>query len=116
MGSPVTYVLEESPEHRIYIYQHSDGYLAEATLRGAINDSRNRWDDEPYMNRMLIDNIIQDHEGETGYGISCEFQDSMYPVLVVDHRRKGVYIEGKPEDCVPFNDFVSHGMSIEHLR
>jgi hypothetical protein len=109
VGSPVTYVLEESPEHRIYIYQHSDGYLAEERLRSAISYSRSQWRDPSYMNRMLLDHIIQSHDGKTGYGISCEFQDSMYPVLVVDHQRKGVYIEGKPEHCVPFDDYVSYG-------
>ena len=54
----------------IFIYSHWTGYEMPETAKQAIKTARPRWDDEPYANRIIIDQLTKPgRDAETGFGI-----------------------------------------------
>lgn len=84
---------EETPKYLVF-YTHWGGHTLEANLADWLSDSRSRWGDGPYLNRMLFSRMIQGEVmGETGYGIMVNDipGDIEHDVLVVDHAHLMVY-------------------------
>jgi hypothetical protein len=63
-----------------------------------------RWDDAPYLARVLFQAMIGTDTGTTGYGISTRLGDNSYPLLVVDIARK-VVVE------YPETEYEEHGFA-----
>lgn len=119
MGSPAEVVLEERGE-RVYIYSHWDGYDTEwlPLLASALNHSQNRWDDAPYMNRMIFSLLISDDVwGETGYGLSAHHMDSMQSPVVICHDDQTVYRDNtNMPRRVPWREFMEDPMILAEKR
>lgn len=77
----------------VYLYTHWRGSEIRELLQEALA-KRWRWDDGPYLTRIIFDTLKAGDEGskETGYGISAGPGDNSHPILVVDPRRQHVLI------------------------
>jgi len=61
----------------IHLYTHWGGYNIENTLANALKRGKSRWSDPSYLIRIIISEFVKgDIEGETGIGISRNYQDS----------------------------------------
>lgn len=71
----------------IYLYTHWNGSEWPQMLRAALSlpTARRRWSDEPYLLRILTDQLFKDlRDGETGGGIGTMIGDNEYPITVLD--------------------------------
>lgn len=81
-------------------------------VRSALRRGQDRWDDEPYLARIIFSELIRDDiEGETGYGISTYLTDYNFPSVVVDTMSQTVSIaipgeENNPIEKWTFKEFV----------
>lgn len=61
----------EDFRHPVVFYQHSDAYNLGRTLADALARGNERWEDGPYLARIIFSEMIKDYVlEETGYGIS----------------------------------------------
>lgn len=91
----------------IYLYSHWGGHGLPSRLSAALNQSRSRWDDEPYLARILISRIVTDHNDLIGHGIAPYSMESEYPDLTVRLENKFVYVAGQ---AFSFEDFADLGI------
>jgi hypothetical protein len=81
-------------------------------VRSAPRRGQDRWDDEPYLARIIFSELIRDDiDGDTGYGISAYLTDYSHPSVVVDCEQKKVWIANPPEPGIKleewtFKDFI----------
>lgn len=71
----------------IYLYTHWNGYDWPEMLRQALatEHATRRRTDEPYLVRILVDQLFRSiRDEETGGGISTYLTDNSYPVTVLD--------------------------------
>lgn len=69
----------------VYLYTHWDGYELPQTLAKALKRGRERWDDAPYLARIIFCEMVQGQEGSNeGYGIWDSICDNEHPILEVD--------------------------------
>jgi len=70
----------------VWLYTHYSGYDLPGMLLAAMKtrQAQARLTDESYLCRILIDRLMIDHIGETGYGISTRMGDNSYPIIEVD--------------------------------
>jgi hypothetical protein len=77
----------------LYIYKHWDGYNMPLHLRDALERARgvqpheSRWDDEPYLARIILCEVVKHAEGIdglSGCGLSIYPCDNNVAMLVVD--------------------------------
>lgn len=87
---------DASPHEAVFLYTHWSGYDLPETLKAGLARGEGRWDDGPYLARILFQELIGADRGTTGFGISTRMGDNSYPLLVVDMTR-GVVVE-YPED------------------
>ena len=81
-------IISKEWNHKIYLYQHSDGYDLIKTVKKAISLGI-RWDTPEYLTRIIFSHMIADDiYGETGYGIgNSEHGDIDYLIIVdIDKR------------------------------
>jgi hypothetical protein len=99
----------------LYIYSHWDGHELPAMVQLALEFGRERWSDDSYLMRILVDQITQSGRDQTtGYGLSFELGDNSYPITIVDLGRREVAwahagSEQNPKawrDVMAFSDFV----------
>ena len=84
---------DEDDGAAVYLYTHWDGYKLKEILKDALTRGRNRWDDTPYLTRIIFSEMIKnDVMGETGYGISTHLTDNERPILTVDTNNQTVSI------------------------
>lgn len=87
------YVVDEKPEHGIYLYTHWSGSEWPERLRQALVAARNRWDDSQYAVRVLTSKMFDDiRDQDTGGGVSTFLGDNSYPILVADFRDQSVHL------------------------
>lgn len=68
----------------VYLYTHWAGRELAQTVHNALT-KKWRWDDSPYLTRIIFDEMTKDdHGGETGYGISATMGDNGHKIIVVD--------------------------------
>jgi len=85
----------------IYFYTHWGAATLEDTLRNALKRGRERWDDPPYLARIIFSEMIQDEVMDTlGYGIAPYVMDDEFPTIAVDLRQRTV-------NGVPFQEFTT---------
>lgn len=99
----------------IYIYSHWDGALLPEMVRKALSAARDRWRDDSYLARILIDQITAAGRDQTvGYGVSLKLGDNSHPITIVDMGRLEVaWADPEDErdpakwhDRTSFEDFV----------
>ena len=106
---PVTYVVEVNrmgekgniviEDMDIFFYTHWKGYRTEEIVRKALIKGMDRWDDPPYLARIIFTTLIDGDESTTGYGISREIYDENYPPTIVN-------IEKQTVNGIAFKDFI----------
>lgn len=103
----------------IYIYTHWSGDDLPVTLRDALKRGRKRWEDEPYLARIIASDVFAQAgiTDLTGAGLSTYITDNQYPILVVDAAAGTVGVAPKPsraERCaapkttktIPFAQYI----------
>lgn len=86
-------VLQEGGKDQVWLYTHWCGASLPGLLQDGLTAGRARWEDEPYLTKMLFGFIVEPSEWqqETGFGVSCRLQDHEWPVLVVDIANQRVF-------------------------
>lgn len=109
------YLVDDNPEHGIYLYTHWNGYEWPEMLRQALDKGRGRWGDQPYLSRILCRELFATYDQDTGGGISTFITDNQYLITVVDLTESTISWadEGKETDraewrhTVPFAEYVT---------
>jgi hypothetical protein len=78
MGDRRHVVLHYGEGKDVYLYTHWRGSSLPVTVQETL-EKRMRWDDPPYLARMIFSEMIRDDVmSETGYGISPYYCESEY--------------------------------------
>jgi hypothetical protein len=98
MGDHGNIVVQESTEHRVYLYGHWSGYDMPEILRAALVRGNGRWNDPQYLARIIFCELVKnDPNGTTGYGISARVHDNEYPIIVVDCEKQEIRLEAESD-------------------
>lgn len=82
---------DETTPNAVVLYTHWSGTEVPETLKAALARGRERWNDGPYLTRIIFGQMVaHDPMGTTGYGISAQIGDNEHPFLVVDVARQVV--------------------------
>ena len=69
-------ILIQDRDSKVFLYSHWDGYKIDLILKNALIRGESRWDDPPYLTRIIFCEMIRgDVMGVIGYGISSVDQD-----------------------------------------
>lgn len=98
----------------IFFYTHWSGYELPAILQAALKRGEGRWDDEPYLARIIFCQMISGAVNDTtGFGISTyQCDNDGYPHLVVDSETTTITLRGGDVEhgsglAISFADFVA---------
>jgi len=101
------YVKDYNEGEGTYLYSHWGGTELPQVVQSALA-KRARWDDNPYLTRIIFCEMIKDaYDEETGYGISATVGDGNDRVLVLDPNSQTLWREGNEESAIPFDEFVA---------
>lgn len=96
MGDRANIVIKQHDNSRVWLYTHWTGYLQPAVLAAALLRGSGRWNDSPYLARIIFCEMVKGQEmGESGFGISTQMTDNEYPILVVDPDKMTVAVESE---------------------
>ena len=91
MGDRGNICIREGNEE-VWLYTHWGGSAIFADLRTALG-RRQRWDEAPYLTRIIFDTMSAGAQGEeTGYGIWSSQMDNEHATLVVDVANQLVFV------------------------
>lgn len=74
----------------LYVYTHSGGNALPDVAKAAILAAKPRWGDEPYVTRILVDQLTKaGRDRETGYGLMLrasaeDFYNDDSPSVIID--------------------------------
>jgi hypothetical protein len=92
--------VRDNDREAVFLYSHWGGYELPEVVRRALA-RRERWDDAPYLARIVFDTMIGGHQGgETGFGISTRIPDNEYDLIV---------LSGEKVHRVPVSHYRDHG-------
>jgi len=78
-------VLVKDGDSKVYLYTHWDGTDLPNTVKAALVRGVSRWDDGPYLARIIFCEMVNGVEMETvGYGISSVVGDGAGRVIELD--------------------------------
>jgi len=110
MGDRGNIVINYSNGSEIYFYSHWSGYDLFNTLQNALSRGRDRWNDEPYLARIIFCEMVkEDLNDNTGFGISPDMCDNEYPILVVSPADQSVRVRtesGSDVEEWTFDEFL----------
>lgn len=93
---------------RVYLYTHWSACDLPQIVKDALV-KKWRWDDAPYLARIIFDEMTKDSHGEeTGYGISTEPAGDGWRTVEVDVKEQTVRIidNGTEEFDAKFEDYI----------
>jgi len=91
MGDRGNIVIDYNDGNEIYFYSHWTGYDLFEVLQNALSRGRDRWDDKPYLARIIFCEMVkEDLHSNTGFGISPNLCDNEYPLLIVNPSKQTV--------------------------
>lgn len=94
-----------SDDETVYLYSHWDGNSLINVLRAALVRGKSRWDDPPYLTRIIFCEMVKDEiSGLEGYGIWSSHQESEHGLYLVDINNQKVDINGS---VFSFQEFIS---------
>jgi hypothetical protein len=105
VGNRADLYVHEGDAPGVYLYTHWDAEsLPQVVHRGMVSrNARNRWNDAPYLTRILFEELIRGRERqETGYGISAQRSDGR--LVKVDVAARTVTVGDR--EPVSFEDFI----------
>ena len=104
MGDRGNIVIKQEDGNQIYLYTHWGGYSLPVVLQNALKRGKHRWDNEPYLARIIFCEMVKGYEMDlTGFGISTYECDNEHPHLIVDCATQTVTIDGQ---SLSFADYV----------
>jgi hypothetical protein len=69
----------------VFLYGHWSGWTIAQTVRDALKRGRERWNDAPYLARIVLCEMVRgSFEELTGFGISRKLCDNERPIIVLD--------------------------------
>ncbi len=78
-------IKQEQSTDMMYMYSHWNGSRMPNILAAAFDRGEDRWEDAPYMTRIIFDTLINGDQQTTGYGLSmgrvCDNEHDM-PIVV----------------------------------
>lgn len=113
MGQRGNIVIQDDPDGRVYLYTHWRGESVEPIARKALASEagRRRWDDGPYLARIVFDTLTECKSGETGFGISPKLCDNEHEIVVLDTSRQLAWLENdkgtRLAESVSFEEFAA---------
>lgn len=111
MGDRANIVMKFGEKERVFFYTHWDGADIVLKARNAL-EKKWRWDDAPYLARIVFDELCAERGNETGYGISTGMCDNSYHLVEIDPGEQVVNIV--PEKAVTDGTWKPiHSMSFE---
>lgn len=115
MGDRSNIVIQESKGNRIYLYGHWMGNGAIDVVADVLLQ-RERWNDEPYLTRMLFAKMteVSPKNSSTGYGISTYLCDTAYPLIVLEPATQTAVLEEYNWEDSTFNP-ITPRVSFEEL-
>lgn len=100
MGDRGNICFKYSDGNNIYFYSHWDGSNLLNVLKVALARSKERWDDESYLARIVFSEMIQDSiQDLTGFGMAPYEMDKNNDTIKVDLVKQTV-------NNIPFEEFV----------
>ena len=86
--------------HGVYLYSHWRGSELPKILKNALIRGKGRWNDIPYLTRIIFSEMIKDEIfEETGYGISTDICDNGNEILEVNCNKQEV-------NGIAFEEFI----------
>ena len=97
MGMRRNIALDYGVGNKIFLYTHWGAERLEDTVRAALTRGASRWDDPPYLARIIFSEMIRDEVMDTiGYGIAPYVMDDEFPTIEVDLEKRTVGGEPYP--------------------
>lgn len=91
-------IVDADNKPQLYFYTHWSGSdLPELVKAGLIN-GKSRWEDPPYLNRILFQTMLSDDKDITGFGIDTRMGDGGTEVFIC-HEKQTVKLAG----CAPYS-------------
>lgn len=103
MGDRGNIVIEENGTPVLFFYTHWSGSDLPRLVREALVKGRERWNDKPYLNRILFQYMLEGDMGITGFGIDTEEGDGGTEVYI-DHEKQTVRFKS---ETFKFEDYVA---------
>jgi len=103
MGDRANVLIKSEGKEGVYLYTHWGGYELPQIVQNALKREE-RWDDEPYLNRIIFCEMVKDEiEGETGYGISGYVGDGDDRIILIDVNEQKISLNGI---AYSFKDYI----------
>lgn len=91
-------------DRSVFLYGHWVGYKTPGVVRDALKRGEDRWDDAPYLARIIFCEMVKGNEMETtGFGISAKAMGGARHILVDTDKQMIVIDEHAP---MSFKDFI----------
>jgi hypothetical protein len=87
----------------VYLYTHWTGSDLPETIKGSLARAKDRWNDGPYLARVLFQDMLNGDTGLTGFGISSEMGDGGTDIVVSVDGQEVQY----GDRTVSFPDFIA---------
>ena len=93
----------------IYLYTHWGAADLPNIVKTALLKGQERWNDPPYLARVIFQEMVGDDESITGYGIQIDHQEDVWRLITVNTDKQTVTIQDndkKPKTKI-FRKYVS---------
>lgn len=103
-------------EWQICLYTHHGGADLKTILKAAMTRGKPRWDDPPYLARIIFSEMVKDDlMGTMEFGIQPHIGDNSNDVYVVNIETQSIEVHGKeslditefPKGMISFKRFIS---------
>ena len=89
----------------MYLCSHWEGSELPERVKSALA-KKERWDDEPYLARIVFDEMTGLHGEATGFGIDTQEMGLEHPLIVIDCQEGEVTIG---EKSWSFQEYIEEG-------
>jgi hypothetical protein len=103
MGDRGNVVLNYGDGKKVYLYTHWSRYKIGSDLQAALKRGVSRWDDPPYLARIIFQELLGGDGGTTGFGIDVFLGDGD-ETAELDLLRQTVRF--KKEEPVSYTEFI----------
>jgi len=95
MGDRGNIIVNQDGGGLVYLYTHWTGYRLHDDLRSALIRGEDRWDDVPYLTRIIFSEMTKGQEMETtGFGISTQMGDGGTDIVVDPQNKRVTWRDG----------------------
>lgn len=99
------------PRGDIVFYTHYRGHEVKKVVAQALA-KRERWDDYPYLARIIFTTLIGKDDSTTGFGISFGICANSYPIVVVDMEKRQAFLADEElridGPIYSYDDWIKH--------